>query len=455
MISRMGKQLTENFAEFIFKVRFDELPKEVVHQTKRCMLDFLGVALAGSKTGLAPLVTKIIYDSESKREATIIGDGRKVSALHAAFVNGVRGHTLDMDDGHRYANAHPGVAIIPASLAMAEKENVTGRELIEAITVGYEIFLRIATAINPSHLLKGFHTTGTVGPFGAAAACSKILNLSKIEVKNALAIAGLQGAGLLEVATSGQMMKPLHPGRAAEAGVLASLLAKEGAGGPDLIFEGDKGFLKAFSESSDLGRMVTNLGNSFEIMNIYFKLHAACRHIHPSLDAILEIMNKNKIAIDEIDGIHINTYSIAYKLTGQNDVADTELAAKFNLPVSIALALVYGKAGVDEYSIENIKNPLIQKLAKKVTIEIDKKMDESYPNKRGASVKIKTSKGFYACEMDNPRGEPEFPFSDDELNDKFIQNSKKVLPMEKINKLQEVLLNIEGNSVRTLMELAY
>jgi len=295
--------------------------------------------------------------------------------------------------------------------------------------------------------------TGTVRPFEAAAACSKILNLNKREIKNALAIAGLQGAWLLEVTTSGQMMKPLHPGKAAQAGVLASLLAKEGADGPDLIFEGDKGFLKAFSEFGDLETITSDLGNRFEIMNIYFKLYAACRHIHPSLDAVIEIMNRNKITIDEIEGIDVHTYSIAYKLTGQNDAANTELAAKFNLPVSVALVLLYGEAGVKEYSTENITNPLVQNLAKKVTIEIDKERDDVYPNKRGASVKIKTSKGIYTYGVDNPKGEPEFPFSDDELNDKFFQNAKKFLPIGKINKLQETITHIEGKSIRELMEL--
>jgi 2-methylcitrate dehydratase PrpD len=335
------------------------------------------------------------------------------------------------------------VAVIPGLIALGEKQNVTGIELIEGLVVGYEILARVAKGMNPSHLNRGYHTTGTVGPFGAAAACSKILRLNRKATKNALAIAGLQGSGLLEVMESGQMMKPLHPAKASQAGVLAALLAKEGAEGPVLIFEGDKGFLKAFAEGCDLDGMVKDLGNGFEIMRVYFKLHAACRHIHPSIDAIIEIMNRDKIAIDEIERIVVNTYSIAHRLTGQNNEADTELAAKFNLPVSVALVLIYGRAGVDEYSIENMRNPLVRKLAKKVTIEVDKKRDMSYPNKRGASVRIKTSKGSYSYEVDNAKGESEFPFSDHELNDKFIQNAKKVLPIEKINKLQEIICNIE------------
>ncbi len=451
----MEKELAESLSEFIFETNYQGLPKEVIHQTKRCILDFLGVALAGSDTGLAPLIRDIVSGMGGKEEATTIGDGRKLPALSAALLNAVKGHVLDMDDGHRHANGHPGVTIIPAALAIAEAENITGEELIEAIVAGYETFIRIGIAINPSHLKRGFHTTGTVGPFGAAAACSKILHLSKKEIKNALAIAGLQGAGLLEVMTSGQIMKPFHPGKAAQGGLLASRLAGAGAEGPGLIFEGEKGFLRAFSDEGDFSKLLYGLGNRFEIMNIYFKYHAACRHIHPALDATVEIMNKNKINVGEIEKIDVHTYSIAYHLTGQKKEVNTELAAKFSLPFSIALVLVFGKAGADEYSLEHIRNPLIQSLAGKVNIVVDKERDDVYPDKRGASVRIETARNVYTNEVNIPKGEPEFPASDDELKDKFFQNAKGVLSKGKIEKLQETIIHIEGKSVRALMELVY
>jgi 2-methylcitrate dehydratase PrpD len=451
----MGKQLTDNLAQFISWICFDELPKEVVHQTKRCLLDFLGVALAGGSVGLAPLITNLICDMGGSEESTIIGDGRKIPALNAVFVNSIKGHTLDMDDGHRYANGHPGVVVIPSAIALAEKENITGKELIEAIVVGYEIFIRIAALINPSHLKRGFHTTGTVGPFGAAAACSKILNLNEREIKNALAIAGLQGAGLLEVLTSGQMMKPLHPGRASQGGLIASLLAKGGAEGPNLILEGEKGFFKAFSDVREFNRISSDLGNNFEIMNIYFKLHAACRHIHPAIDAVKEIMERNEIDIDKIKRIEVSTYSVAYNLTGRKGEEDTELGAKFNLPISIALVLVYGKAGIDEYSMEYIKKPMVQELSKKVKVIVDKERDYVYPNKRSACVKIEDSKGAYQYEVELPKGDPEVPLSDDELKDKFFHNAKKALPIGKITKIQEAISNIEEKPMRELMKLVY
>jgi 2-methylcitrate dehydratase PrpD len=447
--------MRERFAEFISKTHYGELPKEVVHQAKRCILDLLGVTLAGSNVGLAPLATDIVCTLGGEKEATIIGDGRKIPAVHAAFLNGVRGHTLDMDDGHRYANGHPGVVTIPAAIALGERGNVTGKELIEAVVVGYETFIRIATAINPSHLKRGFHTTGTVGPLAAAAACSKLLGLSKGEIENALAIGGLQGGGLLEVLASGQMMKPLHPGRATQAGLMASLLAQKGAEGPDLIFEGEKGFFRAFSDVRDIGDIGRDLGGNFEIMNTYFKLHAACRHVHSTLDALSEIMKGNEIPIDEIETVDVHTYSVAYQLTGQNREAKTELAAKFSLPVSVGLMLCYGRAGVDEYSPERIRNPAVQNLAERVNVMVDKERDDVYPKERSARVDIETKGKSYSHEVAISKGEPENPASDDELKEKFFPNAARVLPMEKVADLYEMIRDIENIPVRKLAENLY
>ncbi|MFH0843879.1 MAG: MmgE/PrpD family protein [Pseudomonadota bacterium] len=451
----METEIIEHFARFIRETRYEGLSHGVVHQAKRSIFDFVGVALAGGKVGLAPLLSDIICGLGGKEEATVIGDGRRLPAIQAALVNGVLGHTLDMDDGHRYANAHPGVVIIPAALAVGEQANVAGRDLIESVVVGYETFIRIAKTVNPSHLWRGFHTTGTVGPFGSAAACSKLLDLGEKEIKNAMAIAGLQGAGLLEVTKSGQMIKPLHPGKAAQAGVLASLLAKKGAEGPDFILEGEKGFFRAFSDTKDFQSGVTSLGDDFEILKTYFKMHAACRHVHPALDAVLEIMNENKIAVGDIKGIHVRTYSVAYSLTGQTREAGTEPAAKFSLPVSVGLMVVYGRAVVDEYTPECIQNPLVKGIADKVTITVDAQMDAVYPSKRSACVTMETEDGVLTHEVAIPRGDAENPWTEDELKDKFLLNAQKVLSQGKANRLHESILNIETRALREVMGQVY
>ena len=451
----MKESIRDRLAVFIFDTRYEKLPEDIIYQAKRCILDFMGVALAGSRVGLAPLITKTICEMGGVEEATIIGDGRKIPFSNAALINGVRGHTLDMDDGHRYAGGHPAVTVIPAALALGERENVSGKDLIEAVVAGYEVFIEIASGINPSHLLRGFHTTGTVGPFGAVAASSKILCLTRDEIKNALSIAGLMGSGLLEVMTSGQMMKALHPGRAAQAGLLASCLAQDGAEGPEKIFEGEKGFIKAFSDMDRMNEVYPDAGNGFEILNIYFKHHAACRHIHPALDAIREIMTKHEIDLESIKRIDVDTYSVAVKLTGSGEEINTALGAKFSLPLSVALLLAYGNAGVDEYSVDSIKNPLIRRLAEKVKVRVDKARDEVYPHKRGASVRIESSAGIYRFELDHPKGEPENPLSNEELKNKFLQNANKILTPEKAERMKDLVFHIEDKSVRELMRTTY
>ena len=447
----MRRGLTEHFAKFVFNLRYPGLPKEVIHQTKRCLLDFLGVTLGCGREGLASLLTPLIGEGEGKGEATLIGDGKKVLAIDAALVNGVKGHTLDVDDGHRFANAHPGVVVVPAALAIAEKVGATGRELIEAIVAGYETLIPIGTAVNPSHLMRGFHTTGTVGPFGAAAASCKLLHLKPKEIRNALAIAGLQGAGLLEVTESGQMMKPLHAGNAARAGVIASLLAKEGAEGSDLILEGEKGFFKAFSDEKAFPRVTKGLGKDFEILNVYFKMHVACRHTHAALDAVKGIMNQHAIDVKRIKKITVRTYSVAYHLTGEKKKVRTEKGAKFSLPISIGLMFIHGKVGVEEYSLKSLRHPGVQKIADKTTVLVDKEMDAFYPSKRSARVEVETLNATYALEIGLPKGDPENPFSDEELKAKFFHNAEKMLSVEKIKELESRIFHLERQSIREFM----
>jgi 2-methylcitrate dehydratase PrpD len=449
----MKEPLRSRLADFIVRTRIERLPEDVIHQSERCLLDLLGVALAGSRTGCIPAISKVHYGLGGKEEATVLGDGRKVPAPHAALLNGAKGHALDMDDGHRFANAHPSVVVIPAALALAERDDVSGVALIEAIVVGYETLVRIAKSINPSHLRRGFHTTATVGSFGAAAACCKILNLSQREVGNALSIAGLTGSGLLEVMASGQGTKPFQTGRASQAGLLASLLAKAGAEGPDLIFEGQKGFLGAYSDHHDLEQGIADLGdnNNYEILNVYFKMHAACRHIHPALDAMSEIMSKAQIDLGKIKRIEVKTYSVAFELTGQNRTADTELAAKFSLPVSLALLLIYGRAGADEYAMECICDPRVRTLAEKVEVAVDLDRDKVYPKHRGSRVRLVTPDEAHAAEVELPKGEPENPFSEDELVEKFRMNASKALSPSEVRNIQECVLDLEHSSVRELM----
>ena len=450
----MEKTIRQHFAEFIIKTRYEDLSDDVIYQTKKCILDFLGVTLAGSNMGLAPLIKEVICDIGGDEEATIIGDGRRVPTLHAALINGVSGHTLDYDDSHRQGSVHPGIVSIPGPLALGEKENATGKALVVAVVVGYEIAIRIAKAINPSHFNRGFHTTGTVGPFATAAACAKILGLKKREVENALAIAGLQGSGLMEVTLTGQMMKPLQSGKALEAGVLATLLAEKGAEGPDLIFEGENGFFSAFSDSDDFKNVLNNLGNQYEIMNIAFKLYSACRVMHPSVDAVLEIFKRENLDPKDIKAIQVETFPYAIKLCNRIVHPDTILAARFSFPFSLAMAITLGNLSADKFTEKNINDEGIKNLARKVKVSVSEKWEKSYPRNKGASVTIKThADRAYFSSVPYPKGEPENPARLDELIEKFQANANFLLAEEQSKKLLEVIMNLENLSVRDLAKL--
>lgn len=448
----LKKEIADKLAESIVDLHYENLSSQVIQQAKLCILDFLGVALAGSRVGLAPIMTNLICSAGGMEESTVIGIGhaKKVPVFQAALLNGVMGETLDMDDGHRYANAHPGVTIIPAALALAEKENATSHKLLESIVAGYETMIRIAWAINPSHLQRGFHTTGTVGPFGAAAACGKVLGLSIKQMRNALAIAGLQGAGLLQVTESGQIMKPLHSGRAAQSGVFAAILAGMGAVGPYEIFEGEKGFFKAFSDSVDVSKILDGLGDKFEILRIYFKMHAACRHVHPALDAMMAIVRDHGITAEEIESIEVSTYPVACRLTGRQETT-SGLGAKFSLPVSLALLLIYGKAGVEQYSAECVRNPAVRALADRVLVQSDEWRADCYPAKRGAAVKVNTPRGSFGHEIDIPKGDPENPFTLNELLEKYMNNAVKVLPLATAEAIKYLVMSDADCPVREIM----
>lgn len=441
--------ITNVLSEFAVNLDYNDLPALVVNQAKMCLLDTIGVTLAGSRTDVGKTFISLVKDWGGVEESTIFGDGGKVPSPSAALVNGTMGHVHELDDGHRFAFGHPGVTSIPPSIAIAEKMSLSGRDLIVATVLGYEIFIRIAMAINPSHRDRGFHTTGTCGTFGAAVAVGKILGLNQEEMINTLGIAAVQAAGLMEVMRGESKIKPLNAGRAAHNGIFAALLAEQGLTAPRTIFEGEFGFFKAYADNYNVKEIVDRLGEDYKIGGIYIKLYAACRNIHPAIDCILNLVKENKLTPEEIDKIFVKTYSTAYKLTGTEYEPKTVSTAKFSTPFCLAAAITYGRVGVNEFTLDKIMDKRLLRLARKVKVEVDPEIDKLAPEKRGATVEIFTNEGSrYIWTVENPRGEPEKPVSDEELHDKFkiitspIINDKKVYSIintvDKLEKLKDI-----------------
>jgi 2-methylcitrate dehydratase PrpD len=370
------------------------------------------------------------------------------------MLNAVSGHAIDMDDGHRFANGHPGVVTIPPAIALAEHANLTGRELIEAVVVGYEFFIRLGSALNPDLLQRGFHTTATVGSIASGAAAAKLLRLNGPQTEQALALAALQSAGLLEVLTSGESGKSFQVGKAAQSGVLAARMAQRGADGPEYVFEGDKGFFKAFAgKELDAEALCASFGRDFGIPTVYFKRHAACRHIHSALDALAEIAAASPLALDDIQSIDIETYSIAHSLTGHISAAGSELGAKFSTPIAVGLYLVFGRTGAAAFTRANVSDPRVRGIAEKVTVRVNPARDVHYPGERSALVTVRTRTGTFQKEVVFPKGEPEFPLTDTEMQAKFEANACTVYRPAHAQRISETIMTIERRKVRELTAL--
>lgn len=435
------------YADFICGTSYDKLPPQVLVQAKQRILDLVGVALAGYKLMEFPrLVVGYVASLGGTPEGTIIQTKRKFPAINAALANGLCAHAIDMDDGHRFAALHPGTVVVPASLAAAEMSGASSKRFIAGIVAGYEVMIRIGMAINPSGLQRGFHTTGTVGPFGAAAATANIMRLNHEQTIAALGLAGLQGAGLLQVnhELQGAKAKPINPGKAAMSGLLSSVLAQKGAQGPIAILEGEDGFLKAVSDDIKDELLSRDLGHQFEIGSVYNKFHAACRHSHPSIDAGLEARRSGQIDPKRIRKICIATYPVAVRLSGIVHPT-TPSAARFSIPFSVALALTKKDASADKYSEENVKDEDIQSLSAKVQLSVSSKWENLYPGKRGATVTIvDAADEVWSAEVELAKGEPETPASSQEIYDKFCTNATLLLSDRDAQILGDIIMDLEN-----------
>jgi 2-methylcitrate dehydratase PrpD len=439
--------LTSRLTDCILSIRYDKLPDEVIGKAKDCFTDFLGVALRGSETKSGQIINSLILEGDestvfSTETSTGLNDNPfKTNARDAGLANGVFAHSLDLDDGHRMAQLHPGACVIPAALAQCESHNRSGKHLIESIVAGYQVAIVLGMLINPEHRNHGFHSTGTCGTLGAAAAASKALDLNKNEIINALGLAGTMAAGLLESDHSGSMGKHLHAGKSAQSGVLAAQLAEKGFTGAETILEGHEGLIKSMAGINPGKVNIEDLMDKYRILEVYFKIYPVCRHLHPSIDAILEIVSEHSIRPDDAKKITVNTYQTAADHDNYHP-KNTE-SIRQSLPVSLSLALINLNNKHDilknfEYPPEDreLKRE-IQELSQKIVIKKDDHLDRKYPSYRPSKVSILTNKGLNEKQVDLPRGEPEKPLSKDDLNWKF-KNLNPKLDMKVINIIQNI-----------------
>ncbi len=365
--------LTRKLAEFISALRYEDLPPEVIMESKLCILDWFGVALSGSKEQLIDILLQVIMEQGGNPCASIIGKSDKLSLQQAALVNGVSSHALDFDDVHMKMMGHPSVVILPGVMALGEFKRCSGTDLITAFVAGFETACHVGFCQTRRHGARGWHPTGTIGHFGAVAACTNLLHLDIEKSVNAIGIAGTQAAGLRKV--FGTMCKPLHAGKASMNGLFAAQLAEKGFNSSEEIIEGKEGFTHTFTPDGQLMCTLEGLGKHYEILNVMFKRYASCFGTHPTIDAALAFREEG-LKTDDIKSVHVIPFHGLYDAINIMKPC-TGLEGKFSIPYTFAVALIKGKVGEDEFAEESIRNPDIVQIRDKVTMEKNESMPEN------------------------------------------------------------------------------
>jgi len=409
--------LTDNFVKEILQSKFSEFPGHVLAKAKECLLDYLGVAFSGAKIQKEKEL-QITHFVECVDGCHVIGTPKPVPMNMAALLNGISAHVIELDDGHRIGMLHLGAPIISALLAVAEKEKISSNAFIRGIVVGYEVAIRLACCVQPGHKLKGYHATGTCGTVGAAMGVAAALYFDEGQMKSTLSAAATSAAGLLEMIEGDTEMKPYNAGRAAMDGLTAAYLGMARFKAPDDALGGNRGFLKVMTDELKLDYLTDFSGDKYMIEGIYLKPYAACRHCHPSIEAALHIRQQEGFDLSKVEEIQVNTYKLAVSGHNHTDIIGVN-SAKMSIPYSLAVALITGRAGLDEYTDEYISNNEILSVTEKVKVSAVDGLTELCPQKRVAIVTVKTSNGDYYDQVDYPKGEPENPLSQEELEEKF------------------------------------
>ncbi|KON29656.1 hypothetical protein AC482_05940 [miscellaneous Crenarchaeota group-15 archaeon DG-45] len=444
---------TRALAGFCSGLGFEDLPSEVVDKAKECLLDWTGSALAGSRLRPSVIVAGLVEALGGAPESTVVNSVRKTSCVNAALANGVMSHILELDDVHRASILHPAAPIIPAALALAEREGADGRALIAAVVAGYEAGIRLGEAAGISHY-RFWHSTGTCGAFGAAAASGVILGLDGEEMASALGSAGTQASGLWQFMAEGAMSKHLHPGRAASSGVLSALLAGGGFTGSPTIIEGERGFCAATSSDPRLDRVTEGLGRRFKILETSFKAHASCRHTHSAVDAAIRIREAGGLEAGEIAGVRVETYPDALKIAGIDDPQSPH-EAKFSLRYCVSTALLRGRLGVEEFTARALADPEVRELMERCEIVVEPDLSMEYPARWPSRVEVTTRGGERLRDhVEYPLGDPANPLPPEALTGKFRTLASKTLPEEEVEAVIDAVFRIEDiQDVGQLTEL--
>ena len=414
------QNLSDIFVGNLYRIVQNGVPEAVREQARLCLHDYSACAMGGAK--MMKEETKKFFDIVAPQggNVSVIGFDQKTTLHNAAFIQAMNVHATELDDGHRLGMIHLGASIISALLPVAEVERLSNEDVLLGIVVGYEAAIRTAMAMQPSHKVRGYHTSGTCGTIGAAMSIAAAMHMPKQIMKTALSAATASASGLLEMQEDESQLKPYNLAHAAVGGITAAYAAKTGFVGPNDPLGGKRGLLAVMSENAKIEPLTDFSTVPYEIMRIYRKPYAACRHCHPAIEAALWLKENYNLHIEDIASIDIETYKLAVAGHDHTDIQGVA-SAKLSTPFSVALALFKSTANLNDFCQETISNELILSLTQKVKVHINDELTSWSPQKRAAIVKITNLRGEILChEVDYPKGEPENPMTRAEVESKYF-----------------------------------
>jgi len=434
--------VVEKFAAWAEDYRKIPIPADVQHHAKRAVIDWYAAVLPGAVVAPATLLESALKDELDKGKARL-ALGRSATVRAAALINGTAAHTVEVDDIFRDGIYHPGAPTIAAALALAQANGASGEQFLRAVIVGYEISTRIGAAMGRAHY-KYWHNTGTIGVFGACAASSELLGLDAKRFAHALATVTTFSAGLQQSFRMDSMSKPLHAGRAAEAGVTAALAAREGVTGSPDVIEGEAGFGRAMGDNPDWNKLFESLGKDFHICRMTFKNHACCGHTFAAIDGALALKAKMGIAVNDIERVSVGTYKAALEVAGYEEPR-TPAEARFSLKYVVATALTHGNVRLAAFEPARMADSVTRSLLERISVSVDKELDAAFPQQRAARVAFVVRDGRREEFLQPTRvGDPDAPLSDAQLDEKYLELAVPVIGEDKARAMLEKLWKLES-----------
>lgn len=438
--------ITKILADFTASLSYDKLTPVSIDMAKKCILDWLGVSIRGSQEQPAKLIRQTILCNEAKQATVFDGEQSKASVFDAAFCNGAASHTLDFDDLHNPSIIHLATVVVPGVFAIAETEHKSGRQMIAAVCAGYEAGGRIGESVIPESYFF-WHTTGTAGTFGAAAAAANLLQLTPQQTLMCYGNAGTQAAGLWEFLKEGAMSKALHAGKSSYAGVLSAYLSRNGFTAASSILEGEKGFCRAMVAEPHWDRLTEGLDSKhLRIDENSFKPYACCKHSHAAIYAAQVLKKEHELRAENISEVRIYVNDITDYLIN-NPQPQNPYGCKFSIQYCVAAMLTFGAVGIEQFAQDVIYNTEVRNLMSRTKVIRDaaiEKIHQEDASKLASRLEVVCKDGtVHSMKVDYPKGDPDNPVTWEEAKAKFMHLAVPVYGQQQAGKLCSLIENLE------------